>query len=584
MIRKLLSIRLLILLLILCPALTMYAQKSGQIDKERITKEIEQLISDYKYFGKLVESYNDLEVSEAYMEAFKELFAEDAKVYNDIPDSESFRQMVGINEYTKELAKHFPKGLFKKIQVQEEIEMPEKLKNENEIRMRVIRQTSGYYEKNEGEKTIDTEIYFIVSFDKYYDNFKFKGIEVVGDKDGETEVVKRPKEEDISEKAEETAKRVKAKKKEKIRVAKAPKVKKPRTTKVTPMVSESQRAKARRIYAGIELTPAFTNFGTSFGFGGLEINRDYYKDAIGFDKIEGLGNLDYAARLNAQFFISQKIGFGAGIGISNYTALIENKDINPADINKTTEENTITYVETDMEGEEFKRLFWADGLTEKYRISNVVLPVSVHYEQFTLYSRRSRRAKIKLRFNAALGAELNYIWMEKTDFSADKIFSKNFYSAYPDMEKWDSKNAAEMIDNEKRWLYDDSFDKAAIHDPAILSNNININVFTKVGMALELGNGLIIYTGPQLNIGLLPLFDGYGDATGNRALLQYRKSELPADKYTNEKGENIYNNYPTGTFEDGYDYKNMIGSAGGLNTISIGWDFGIKIKLKKKDR
>lgn len=528
------------------------------MDKAEVEKQVKKLFQDYEYYGALVESFNDEQVSESMISQFKNLFEPSAMVYNDIKQSDNYGKKVTLTNYVNELKMWYPSGLSVTLS-------PPQVGNINCNKGRcqaivpVVKAMGGLTKDKKDFRDSDILANIVVSFDDNMKNFKISEVKGMDETPSETAAIpkadKKPNKKENKEERTETAAKTEKPKQEKEKKINAPKPIKNKPVKTQNVFAKGNQQKAQRSLIGAYTAIGWTWLGGVADFAPLagsktlsdDLNNMFAEDFKGtrplaYNAILGLNRIG----LNYQRYMGEKWGFTLGLGYHQYSSAIQG-DINNTTYNvafNTAQSSPINSSEPD--GTNFVRHFEAKNFREVYRFSNITLSLAMQYQLYAYVRNNAFRPYLKAGLDIGLVSMANHINFE------GKIVSSSTYAEQSNMElQYDANANNAHIYNDIYWLY--NFDEVKTGNETLAELMPKANAFN-ISPVIELGfDWLLSKNGKwcasaaaQVNMGLMPLFANlntdiysnsgnillkrnYAGETANDAILQY--SPMEADKY-----------------------------------------------------
>lgn len=553
----------LILLLFVLWAGTSTRTLAQSFDDTDVKKHVDSLFLEYEEYGKLVKNFNDIEVSQAIISKFEELFAPSARVYNDIKQSDRYGLSNTVSTYVEILEEWYPTGLSVQLKTPSGYDRFYKTKKgvyDYEVEILLTKELGGFTKK--GEDYRDEELlYFKIGFDKKLTDFKILSVYK------EEPTIAEAVEEKTEEEKEDNiiiggGANTRSKKK---------KVKNP---KISDTKKLKQGRKETRTYIGFFVLPGVTS---ALGLDEKAIQNKFW-DIKESNSITSATELQFSGGITLKHYFSEKIGLATGIGLYNYKLTTSPFSLAPGN----------NYPITDLDGSLATRFFSASDITESHQLSYINLPIGIEYEQF------SQSRKRKLRFFGTVGANIAYLMNHKKSFAMNNVKAYNSYTVpfnnpqnpndteYTyDLEFLSQSNEAEATSNEKYWLYGlnpqdvnqpgenllvDTYETPVSAEP----ENISIALFAEVGAHYFFQDNIAIFISPCVSLGLTSPFKG----TEEDILLKQRKI---TDGSTNM-------NYEGFERRNSYEYSSMIAATNTPKNLLIGGKIGLLYKLGGKKR
>lgn len=536
------------------------------IDRVELSKRIDRLIENYEYYGILAESFNAGQLSPQFIEQFKNLFNNNAMIYNDVRQSTSFEQKISLNDYIAILSEWYPTGLNVNLTL---IELGENSKSTTsgykyQVSVMISKSIGGFTKENKDYRESDLAMQMTVGYNENFENMKILQIRSENEVMQEEALAsnrprkdKSPKE--ASAKAKDKSEDVAVKPKK----TKQPKVK----TQIGTAMTRSENArKSIRWYFGLR---GGVDYNTIMG----KVDNTALNEAY-IDSISGLSiasTIGWQLSGTVQHFFSEKLGIGIGLSYVKTPLKLQDGRI------------TDTYDAIDSDNAAYIRTFRAINLSEKYINTTLNIPITFYYQGYSNSKRET------MRWYVGLSIEPSVAIGHKNTFSGG-FYSKNEYKSFLlSLEDLNPKNQAEQANMEKYYLYgraetNELLDNAPITGPTqAKSSSLGLNGGLEVGIdwfPTRKSNWCISFSGGA-SMGLLNLFGGYSG--GKDMLLKQRMAELIDDPYISDFST------PTGItnytpISDGYEYRSMWQAMDKHKLLRIGGSIGFKYQIMTGER
>jgi len=163
--------------LVLTAAFFVFVQSyAQQPDKNNIDARIKRLIDDYNLYADFSEDGN--KISNRYKEQFKALFAPNAKVYNDLPKTDT-PEMVPVQDYIDEAVVRFSKGLSTRLRNRKTLRRgkPEfRTEIDSTYTISVDKDITAFDHKNKTTEKSQNTLFFVLGYSIQSDELKIIAI------------------------------------------------------------------------------------------------------------------------------------------------------------------------------------------------------------------------------------------------------------------------------------------------------------------------------------------------------------------------------------------------------------------------
>jgi len=437
------------------PILAQNSEDFNSVEKEQINREVLTIVNSYQKYGGLTETFTY--ISNEYVSEFQQLFAPQASILNDIGSTENQEEYISIEEYMSIIQAWYPEGLaieFEDFIKSKHIGSPYKYKDKFAVRTNLNKKTSALTKDYEKVGKVDT-ITIIIAFDKDLTKFEITEVNNVQPLSPEDVLARVTKKKDklTTEKEPKKEKRPIAQKEPKKenkpiaqKARKKPTRKKGIKLKLRkPRLYKRENKAEKGLFASLLVNPYL--FNSKFQLNETLKNTFNMEGVSITSQPLSLGRL----RVEADYFLTENFGVGAGIGLNTYKS---NIDV-----------GTLHYIDYDVEEEGLNE----EALTLEYRGGNILEKVIYRAIDFSVMFKYKQSISNNLFLYGGIGAKFAFTNFRSPSVDIGMLGYENFYdnSDSPDSSThgFIPRNAAEaeFLEEYNLYIYSDeealNFDK-----------------------------------------------------------------------------------------------------------------------------